>query len=88
MIVVTLLCTVQPRLGALQQLGHRDFYPDGGSVQQGCLFGIDALPGGALHPLSAGERTPHQQSEENNIRELPGRLRHSSREMYQLLSSA
>ena len=23
-----------------------DFYPDGGSVQSGCLFGIDARPGG------------------------------------------
>ena len=25
-----------------------DFYPDGGSVQQGCMFGIDALPGGFI----------------------------------------
>jgi len=37
---------VPPRAGALEQLGHMDFYPDGGSSQGGCIFGQDALPGG------------------------------------------
>ena len=29
-----------PRLGALQQLGHLDFYPGEGTVQQGCKFEV------------------------------------------------
>ena len=36
------------RSGTILQLGHMDYYPDGGSVQPGCLFGIDARPGGNL----------------------------------------
>jgi len=38
---------LEPRCGALHQLGHMDFYMDGGSVQTGCVFGQDALPFGA-----------------------------------------
>ena len=37
------------RSGTILQLGHMDYYPDGGSVQPGCLFGIDARPGGNLN---------------------------------------
>jgi len=35
------------RSGALLQIGHMDFYPDGGSSQSGCAFGQDAKLGGA-----------------------------------------
>jgi len=62
--------SAMPRLGALQQLGHRDFYPDGGSVQGGCILGQDALPGGAcshcravlyfLHSLREPDLFPSQ----------------------------
>ena len=34
------------RSGTILQLGHMDFYPDGGSAQHGCTFGQDAMPGG------------------------------------------
>ena len=44
--------TTQPALGSAFQLGHMDFYPDGGSVQSGCLFGIDARPGGSQNIFS------------------------------------
>ena len=33
-----------PRLGALQQLGHLDFYPGEGTVQQECMFCIETFP--------------------------------------------
>ena len=33
-----------PRLGALQQLGHLDFYPGEGTVQQECMFCIETVP--------------------------------------------
>jgi len=39
----------RPRFGALQQLGHRDFYPEGGAVQPGCINGQDAVGGGCSH---------------------------------------
>jgi len=36
-----------PRAGDLHQMGHADYYPQGGSEQPGCGFGgPDALPGG------------------------------------------
>merc|ERR1739838_7232 len=54
-----------PRLGAIQQLGHMDFYPDGGSVQSGCLFGIDALPGGACSHVRSLLYYLHSIREEN-----------------------
>ena len=41
-----LLPPYQPHLGYLGQLGHRDFYPDGGSSQEGCVTGQDARPFG------------------------------------------
>jgi len=45
--------SLTPHLGALQQLGHRDFYPDGGSAQSGCTFGQDAkLFGACSHSRS------------------------------------
>ena len=50
--------------------------------------GVREHEGGALHTVAAGERTPKQQSQENNTRELQSRFRHSSREMHQLLPSA
>jgi len=34
--------TMRVHLGDLHQLGHRDFYPDGGSAQTGCFWGQDA----------------------------------------------
>ena len=42
------LCISLVHCGTILQLGHLDFYPSGGSVQPGCLFGIDARPGGCI----------------------------------------
>jgi len=39
------VCT-KIKLGTILQLGHMDFYPSGGSVQPGCVFGFDARPFG------------------------------------------
>jgi len=47
---------ISPRLGDLHQLGHADFYPGGGSAQNGCeLFGPDALPAG----ICSHKRAPY-----------------------------
>jgi len=37
---------LKTRCGTILQLGDFDFYPDGGSVQSGCLIGTDANIGG------------------------------------------